>query len=91
MKSLLSELRGRDQRALITLLKGIGGAKRLWDDSRCGLVGITVGKGAFSAKDAKKIAKHIRGRIELYNNSAAKRFAIQAVFDIEARIKAAKK
>jgi len=91
MKSLLQELRGRDQRGLITLLKGIGGSKRIWDDSRCGLVGITVGKGGFSVKDAKKIAKYIRGRLEFYSNSAAKRFAIQAILDIEARIKAAKK
>ncbi len=91
MKSLLSELRGRDQRGLITILKGIGGAKRLWDDSQRGLVGITIGKGAFSVKDAKKIAKYIRGRLEFYNDSGAKRFAIQAILDIEARIKAAKK
>ncbi len=91
LKPLLRELRGRDQRGLLQILKGIGGAKTLWHDSRRGLVGIAVGKGGFSVRDAQKVAKYIRGRIEFYSDSSSKRFAIQAVLDIEARIKAAKK
>ncbi|MFH2006229.1 MAG: hypothetical protein ABI333_06555 [bacterium] len=91
MKPLLEELRGRDARGLLTVLKDLGGNKSLWDDSRTGLVGIKVGKGGFSIAQAKKIAKYIRGRLEFYNDDSAKRFAIQAVLDIEARIKAAGK
>jgi hypothetical protein len=89
MKAILTVLEGSEKDDIERVVEGLGGETNMYGYYRRDFFGVTVGAGALTKAEVAKIVTTIKSRMKFWTDQKVKGKAVDALLDLEAKVKAA--